>query len=128
MNDFIKTVEDKDIFEKITETKDLYYVALIILAMCEKSHKYASSSELAMILDKENFLRLLDVYGGQTIYIPKKSDILGFIEALITYYMVNIQGKSKAAVIKELGIKDKERLAKNMKYVKSKLKLLSVPE
>ena len=126
MSDFVKTAEDKELFQKITETKDLYYLALIILSMCERNHKYASSSELAMILDKENFLKLLDVYGGQTIYIPKKSDILGFIEALIVYYMVDIQGKKKSLVINELGIKDKDRLTKNLKYVKSKLKLLSV--
>ena len=53
--------------------------------------EYSSLSELAYILDKNNFLNLCEYFGGQTIKIPTIQEVESLVYSLLLYQYVNVQ-------------------------------------
>ena len=53
--------------------------------------EYATLSELAYILDKQNLLYLLEYFGGMTITIPTKEELQLVINTLLVYQYVKVE-------------------------------------
>ena len=65
------------------------------------NERYSTLSELPFILDGKNLLNFLEFYGGKTITIPTKEELLNVISALQIYQDVDLQGKEYPASIPE---------------------------
>ena len=55
--------------------KDIYSLMLFALYKAQEIPEYASLSQLAYILDKDNLLKLCEFYGGLTIKIPTVKEL-----------------------------------------------------
>jgi hypothetical protein len=69
-----------------------YTLALFALYNFRQDSGYLVSSELACILDKDNFIKIVQHFGGTTIKIPTIDDINLMVKALLLYEMVDIEG------------------------------------
>ena len=58
----------------------------------QKDGRYRPLSELPFILDKNSFFNLCQYFGGLTITIPTLKDLEVFLNALILYKYVDIDG------------------------------------
>ena len=76
-----------NIAEKIKKLheRDIYSLLLYALYKEIDIDEYSSLCQLVYVLDKENFLKLCDYFGGQTITIPKLEDLESLIYALSLY-------------------------------------------
>lgn len=59
-----------------------FSLILFLLYKLKDDPKYSILSELPFVLDKSNLLNLLEYFGGRTITIPTKRDLLNIITAL----------------------------------------------
>lgn len=73
-------------------TKDIYSLILFALFKLKDLPEYASLSELAYILDKENLLKLCEFFGGMTITIPTMQELESIVYSLVLYQYINIDG------------------------------------
>lgn len=78
---------------KDEDTYSLILSLLYSLKDCKKSN-YSTISELSFILDKDNFLKFIQYYGGQTITIPTIDDIQRVMRTLLLYQYYKIDNKS----------------------------------
>lgn len=65
--------------------EDTYSTALLLLFVFSRNPKYTSLSELAYILDQDNFLNFIKYYEGQTITIPTMEEISRNLKVLMIY-------------------------------------------
>ena len=70
---------------------DVYSLVLFTLYQMKDIPEYATLSELAYILDKQNLLYLLEYFGGTTIKIPTKEELQTLINTLLVYQYVNVE-------------------------------------
>ena len=68
-----------------------------------ENKKYSTLSELPFVLDGQNLLNLLEFYGGKTITIPTKQELLDMTTALTLYDIVDINSKPLEDAIQEVG-------------------------
>lgn len=92
----------KDEFEKLKE-KDIYSLLLFALYKVKDLPELAPLPELAYVLDKENFLKLCEYFGGLTITIPTIKEVEVLIYTLVLYQYTNIEGKTFEEAIDLLG-------------------------
>ena len=101
--------ETRRLLERIKESNDLYLVALIILYLYKDKEKYSTLSELALLLEKDDFFDLLRYYEGQTIEIPDRDELLSIIRMILFYYYYDIKDYKWKEIFKKLQIPyDKE--------------------
>lgn len=119
-----KSNYDKDLLESITSNSDLYYIALILLSAFNKKG-YKKIPELALVLDEDNLMRFLDMYGGQTLQIPTKEEFSRYLKAIAVYYYTEIKGwttqkaMSEVHATTESGVYyDKDKIAKFLSELK----------
>lgn len=91
-------------FKSIQSETDLCYMAMLTMAMFSNKRKYQHLAELPIILERESFLNLLEVYGGKTISLPTKEEVLKYIQAISLYYYVEVEGLSNTTAMKKLGV------------------------
>ena len=112
---------------------DIYYMALALLHILRSEGSYTDTSRLALILDEDNFDRLIDNCGGMTITIPTREEVNLSLKSLIyyqlttTYHLSNKEAleKSGLSVVDATKVKAKSRRIKG--YLKSiNPKLLSM--
>ena len=70
---------------------DVYSLVLFTLFQMKQVPEYATLSELAYILDKQNLLYLLEYFGGMTITIPTKEELQLVINTLLVYQYVKVE-------------------------------------
>ena len=73
---------------------DVYSLVLFTLFQMKQVPEYATLSELAYILDKQNLLYLLEYFGGMTITIPTKEELQLVINTLLVYQYVKVEKMS----------------------------------
>jgi len=73
-----------DFFESF-DSNNGYYMALMILYFLKDDPKYSTISEMVYLLDKQNFLNLVQYYGGQEIYVPEKDEIMLALKTILLY-------------------------------------------
>ena len=114
-------------FRSIQSETDLCYMAMLTMAMFSNKRKYRHLSELPIILDRESFLHLLEVYGGRTITLPTKDEVLRYIQAISLYYYIEVEGLSNNAAMKKLGIQDQDLVELPMNEVVQAFKTTTPP-
>ena len=70
---------------------DVYSLVLFTFFQMKQVPEYATLSELAYILDKQNLLYLLEYFGGMTITIPTKEELQLVINTLLVYQYVKVE-------------------------------------
>ena len=83
----------KNELSNLKET-DLWSFILFALYKCKDLPEYSGLSELAYILDKKNFLKLCEYFGGLTLHIPTVTELETFLNALLLYKDVDIEHQS----------------------------------
>lgn len=73
------------------QEQDIYSLMLFCLYKLQNIKEYASLSELAYLLDKNNFIKLCQYFGGMTIKIPTLDELQNLIQGLLLYQSVNIE-------------------------------------
>lgn len=86
------------------DNDDIYSLALFTLYKLTDDPKYSSVSELVYLLDKKSLFNLLDYYGGMTIKIPTRDELMNVINALILYYRLKTEDVDIKKVIDDLNI------------------------
>lgn len=89
--------------------KDIYSLILFILYNLKKEPEYSTLSELVYILDNENFIRLLNYYGGHTIRIPTTQELVNVLDALVVYEKQQNEDMSLSEALKDVGVKGENR-------------------
>lgn len=69
---------------------DIYSLLLFALYKATDTPEYASLSQLAYILDKNNLLKFLEFFGGLTIKVPKIEELETLVYALLLFQWVDI--------------------------------------
>jgi hypothetical protein len=118
---------DKELLESITTNSDLYYISLILLSAFNK-RGYKQIPELALILDEDNLMRLLDVYGGQTIQIPTKEQLGRYLKAISVYYYTEIKGMGMSAAMSKAHATGDNGVRVDMHKMKKFLSTLKLPD
>lgn len=70
--------------------QDFYSLLLFSLYKMTNVPEYSSLSEMAYVLDKDNFLNLCEYFGGQTIKIPTIKEVESLVYSLLLYQYVKI--------------------------------------
>lgn len=102
-----KTLKREDLkkwFNSIHQENDMYYMSLLAMSLFSNKKRYSNISELPIILDKDSFMNLLSVYGGQQINIPTKQEVLNYIQSLYYVYYSEVEGLSHNMILKNLCI------------------------
>lgn len=81
----------KDQLNLFKENSDIYSLLLFLLFKVREIPELSTTSELAYILDKDNFLNLCEYFGGLTIRIPTITEIEDILYAFLLYRYVNIE-------------------------------------
>lgn len=90
------------------DKKDIYSLMLFILYRLKEIPEYSTLSELVYILDNENFIKLINYYGGKTIRIPKVDELSTILNALLVYEREQNTDLSLSDIFKDIGINKKE--------------------
>ena len=100
-SNIIKALEELD-------KKDIYSLILFILYRLKEIPEYSTLSELVYILDNENFIRLINYYGGKTIRIPKVDELSTILNALLVYEREQNTDLPLSEIFSDIGISKKE--------------------
>lgn len=100
-SNIIKALEELD-------KKDIYSLILFILYRLKEIPEYSTLSELVYILDNENFIKLINYYGGKTIRIPKVDELSTILNALLVYEREQNTDLPLSDICKDIGISKKE--------------------
>ena len=84
-------------------TNDTYSLILFVLYKLRDVPEYSDISQLAYVLDEENFLNLCEYFGGLTIKIPSINELKDIVDALLLYQYIDIDGMDYAAAIEKIG-------------------------
>lgn len=87
---------------------DLYSVMMFTLYKMMGIKEYATLSELAYILDKDNLLKLCEYFGGTTIKVPTVEELETVVYSMVLYQYVNIDGMSYDDAIALIGHKSSD--------------------
>jgi len=81
---------------------DIYSLILFILFKLRDIPEYSTLSELIYVLNKNEFLKLCEYFGGMTITIPTIDDLEHLLNMLTIYEMTTIDKISLDDAIKSL--------------------------
>ena len=82
---------------------DTYSLLLFVLYKLRDIPEFGGISELAYVLDEDNFLNLCEYFGGLTIKIPTIKELRDITDALMLYQFVDIEGIDYDTAIKKIG-------------------------
>lgn len=86
---------------KLNDT-DIYSLLLFTLYKLVDVPEYSAVSELIYVLDRPNFLKLCEYFGGVTITIPTISQLKTLTQALLLYQYVVIDNLEYDVAIEKL--------------------------
>lgn len=112
-------MEDLELLSK----RDTYSIVTALLYLIKDEPKYSTLSELFYILDKENFTRLIQYYGGKEIRIPTITEINDMLKVLLLYQYYKVEEIEWTESLKMAGYKPDEGL-KARNYLNSLSKIL----
>lgn len=98
----IKTISNINLLTNV----DFFNLILFALYKLSKDEEYSTLSLLAYTLDKDNFLKLIETFGGTTIKIPTKQELSLVITSLLLYQKLNLEQKEIQDAINELDLKN----------------------
>jgi len=107
-----------ELLNKLTETRDLYFISMLILYLCKEEGRYSTIAELAYLLDPKSFLNLMWYYEGQVIRIPTKAELDEILSIILAYYYYDIKKLPWDQVLQKIGV---EHTPSNSRHIKTKL-------
>ena len=102
------------------KTMDIYSLMLFALFKIKDVPEYSALSELAYVLDKDNFLKLCEYFGGLTITIPTVDELQEIVYALVLYQYVDIENIPMESAIKMIKHSSNETYVIKNNYYKIK--------
>lgn len=84
------------------KTVDVYSMLLFVLYKMRDIEEYSTLSEMAYVLDKENFLNLCEYFGGLTIKIPTIKELESVINSLMVFNYVS-DGMTYEEAVEKIG-------------------------
>ena len=102
-----RKTEIKEALNRLNKT-DVYSMLLFIIYKMRELPEYSTLSELVYILDNENFINLINYYGGKTIRIPKVDELSTILDALLVYEREQNTDLPLSDICKDIGINKKE--------------------
>lgn len=106
------------------KNNDIYSLILFVLYKLRNIPEYSGISELAYVLDENNFLNLCEYFGGLTLKIPTISELHDIVDALLLYQYVDLDGLSYEDAVNKIGFSSyqKRHIKKIYKNIKQVLK------
>lgn len=103
-------------------TNDVYSLLLFVLYKLRNIPEYNGVSQLAYVLDEENFLNLCEYFGGLQIQIPTISELKDIIDALLLYQYIDIDGMTYEKAVTKIGFSSSQmrhvkKIYKNIKEI-----------
>ena len=95
---------------------DFYSILLFALYKMNDVPEYSSLSQLAYVLDQDNFLNLCEYFGGQTITIPTIQEMESLIYSLLLYQYIKIDGMDYEEALELIGHRSCELRQVKKKY------------
>lgn len=123
----INLKNDFETLKSLTNSSDIYYLSLLMLSTYKKSN-YKQIPELALILDQKNFLDFIDVYGGKTIKVPTKKEVLRYTKIIGIVYYTQICGLSYSEAVKLCGGAHNDNLYNDIQRFKKLLKNINLED
>ena len=112
----------KNNLDKLKEV-DVYSLLLFCLYRLttnKENPHYSALSELVYVLDKKNFMRFIEYFGGSTIQVPTVFELKQLTYALLLYQYVDIEHMDYTDAVKIIGHE-----AENVDAVKQTYKRIS---
>lgn len=81
--------------------KDIYTFLLFAIFKLTDDPQYSTLSELFYLFDKQTVFKFLDYYGGMTIKIPTRDELITLVDALVVYETVNKDNMSVEEALKK---------------------------
>lgn len=88
----------------LDSNSDLYYMALTLLHILRNEDGYSDTARLALILDEDNFDRLIDNCGGMTITIPTREEVNRALKSLVYYQLTKLHRTPTREALKLSGV------------------------
>ena len=81
--------------------KDVYSLILFAIYKSQDVPEYKELSELCFLLDKRNFLRFCEYFGGTTIKVPTIKELEIYLQAL-QLYECDLKGDKKDSLLNDM--------------------------
>ena len=81
--------------------QDLNAFALMVLGVLKDTPEFGVSAYMAYLLNREDFDKMLDVYGGLTVRIPTREEFNKALSAIVYYHSRVIMGHNKSRSLRE---------------------------
>jgi len=104
------------LISSVKDTSDLYYLSLTVLASRISNGSFLP--ELVFLLDEKSLNNLLYYYGGQTIEVPKLSDLRDYLYGILIYYYYDIQGLSWKKSVAKIGLEFNAELSYKLRRLR----------
>lgn len=106
------------------KTTDIYSLLLFVLYKLRHVPEYSGISQLAFVLDEENFLNFCEYFGGLTIKVPTIKELQDIVDALLMYQYIDIDKMSYDEAVEKIGFSSSQmrRVKKVYTNIKSILK------
>lgn len=88
--------------------EDTYSIALLLLYVFKGTPRYSTLSELAYVLDHQNFINFLKYFEGQTITIPSTEEVTKSLKLLLLYQYNVVEGVDWRDALKKAGFEQSE--------------------
>lgn len=88
--------------------EDIYSVASALLYSLKDSPQYSVTSELFYILDYNNFLKMIQYFGGMEIRVPTISEINEILKVLLLYQYSEVEEINWKDALKKAEISEEE--------------------
>ena len=88
--------------------EDTASVAIALLYTLKNNPKYSILSELPYIVDYQNFINLVNYYGGMEIRIPTSEELTDIVKILLLYQNYKVKNKSWADALRLSGFSSEE--------------------
>lgn len=95
------------------KTNDIYSLMLFVLYKLRDVPEYSGISQLAYVLDEDNFLNLCEYFGGLRIKVPSIGELRDIVDALLLYQYVDIDGMEYSTAVEKVGFSSSQ-----MRHVK----------
>ena len=86
---------------------------LFVLYKLRDVPEYSGISQLAYVLDEDNFLNLCEYFGGLQIKIPSIGELKDIVDALLLYQYIDIDGMEYSTAVEKVGFSSSQ-----MRHVK----------
>ena len=82
------------LMQSVETERDVFFLVQVALAQMLNNPNLSTTAELFYLLDRKSLLNLITYYGGQTITLPTKEEMLEALNYFTLYYYYEIKGLS----------------------------------